>query len=84
MASPPPGGYGQYQYGSTSGQVPGTNPQPAAHDVHHQLYRPSEQEASVVGHENPNAQPRNSNIGKRVDTLEKGVGRFFKKLDKKF
>jgi hypothetical protein len=52
--------------------------------MHQQLYRPSEQEASVVGHENPNAQPRNSNIGKRVDTLEKGMGRFFKKLDKKF
>ncbi|CAO2657350.1 Nn.00g034760.m01.CDS01 [Neocucurbitaria sp. VM-36] len=79
LASPPVGGYNQYSYGSTSGQVPGTSPG----DLHQQLYRPSEQEANVVDHENP-AAPRNSNIGKRVDKVEKGVGRFLKKLDKKF
>lgn len=79
MASPPVGGYTQYSYGSTSAQVPGTNPQ----SVHQQLYRPSEQENSVVDNENPAAQ-RNSNMGKRVDKVEKGVGRFLKKLDKKF
>lgn len=79
MASPPPGGYTQFSYGSTSGQVPGTNPQ----NMHEQLYRPSESEAAIVDHENPAAQ-RNSNMGKRVDKVEKGVGRFLKKLDKKF
>ena len=52
--------------------------------MHQQLYRPSEHEASVVGHENPNPKQPNSNIGKRVDKVEKGVGRFLKKLDKKF
>ncbi|KAH8719453.1 hypothetical protein GQ44DRAFT_829332 [Phaeosphaeriaceae sp. PMI808] len=80
MASPPPGGYTQFQYGSTSGQVAGTNPG----SMHQQLYRPSEHEASVVHHTDPNAAQPNSNIGKRVDKVEKGVGRFLKKLDKKF
>jgi hypothetical protein len=86
MASPPPGGYTQFQYGSTSGQVPGTNPHnphATSHDMHQHLYRPSEQEAAVVGNENPNPPQRNSNMGKRVDKVEKGVGRFLKKLDKK-
>ncbi|OAL56783.1 hypothetical protein IQ07DRAFT_617301 [Pyrenochaeta sp. DS3sAY3a] len=78
IASPPVGGYTQYSYGSTSSQVAGTNP-----NIHQQLYRPSEQEASVVDNENP-AAARNSNMGKRVDKVEKGVGKFLKKLDKKF
>jgi hypothetical protein len=51
--------------------------------MHQHLYRPSEQEAAVVGNENPNPPQRNSNMGKRVDKVEKGVGRFLKKLDKK-
>jgi hypothetical protein len=52
--------------------------------MHQQLYRPSEHEATVVDHDNPNAKPPKSNVGKRVDQVEKGVGRFLKKLDKKF
>ncbi|KAI4908006.1 uncharacterized protein J4E92_011010 [Alternaria infectoria] len=74
MASP---GYAQYQYGST-----GTPPQ--GQNLHQQLYRPTENEAAVQDHENPNAPQRNSNIGKRVDKVEKGIGSFLKKLDKKF
>jgi hypothetical protein len=84
MVSPPPGGYTQFQYGSTAGQAPQSNPHGVSHDMHQTLYRPSEHEATVVGHENPNPAPRNSNIGKRVDTVEKGIGKFLKKLDKKF
>lgn len=84
MASPPPGGYSQFQYGSTSGQVPGSNPHASPQDMHQQLYRPSEHEATIKEHENPNAQPPNSNMGKRMDKVEKGVGRFLKKIDKKF
>jgi hypothetical protein len=38
----------------------------------------------VVGNSDPNPAQRNSNIGKRVDKVEKGVGKFLKKLDKKF
>ncbi|KAF2856657.1 hypothetical protein T440DRAFT_512668 [Plenodomus tracheiphilus IPT5] len=78
MASPPPGGYSQFSYGSTAGQVPGTDPQ----SMHQQLYRPSENEASVVDHHDPNKQAT-SNMGKRVEKVEKGVGRFLKRLDKK-
>ncbi|RYN15764.1 hypothetical protein AA0119_g12765 [Alternaria tenuissima] len=74
MASP---GYAQYQYGSTTAQPQGQN-------LHQQLYRPTETEAAVQDHENPNAPQRNSNIGKRVDKVEKGIGSFLKKLDKKF
>jgi hypothetical protein len=84
MASPPPGGYTQFQYGSTSAQVPAANPHAVNHETHQQLYRPSEQEAAIVDNTNPNPEPRNSNLGKRVDKVEKGVGRFLKKLDKKF
>jgi hypothetical protein len=84
MVSPPPGGYTQFQYGSTAGQAPQSNPHGVSHDMHQTLYRPSEHEATVVGHDNPNPAPRNSNIGKRVDTVEKGIGKFLKKLDKKF
>ncbi|KAI0606395.1 PAT1 multi-domain protein [Pyrenophora tritici-repentis] len=69
--------FSQFAYGSTAeqGQAP---------NIHQQLYRPTESEAAVHHHENPNAQPRNSNIGKRVDKVEKGIGSFLKKLDKKF
>jgi hypothetical protein len=84
MASPPPGGYSQFQYGSTSGQVPEYNPHSVAHDMHSQVYRPNEVEAAVKDNSNPNPQPRNSNIGKRVDKVESSVGKFLKKLDKKF
>lgn len=84
LASPPPGGYTQYSYGSTSGQVPGADPYSVKNSMHEELYRPSEQEASIHNHSNPNPPERNSNIGKRVDKVEKGVGRFLKKLDKKF
>ncbi|KAF2709849.1 hypothetical protein K504DRAFT_467780 [Pleomassaria siparia CBS 279.74] len=70
LASPPPGGYSQFQYGSTG-------PQPTA-----QIYRPTEQEANAHNESTPSQ--RNSNLGKRAEKVEKGVGRFLKKLDKKF
>ncbi|KAF2271126.1 hypothetical protein CC78DRAFT_563675 [Lojkania enalia] len=82
MASPghpPPGGFAQYQYGSTNQQTLGTD----SYAVQQQLYRPTEQEAGVHGNE-PAPPQRNSNIGKRADKIEKGVGKFLKKLDKKF
>ncbi|KAF2741293.1 hypothetical protein EJ04DRAFT_507128 [Polyplosphaeria fusca] len=82
MASPghpPPGGFTQYQYGSTSQQTPGTDP----YSAHQTLYRPTEQEAGVQ-HNEPAAAQRNSNIGRRAEKVEKGVGKFLKKLDKKF
>lgn len=78
LASPPIGGFGQYQYGSTAAQNPANNP----YATHQQLYRPTEHEASIKDHEKPN-QARSSNLGKKAEKMEKGVGRFLKKLDKK-
>ena len=75
MASPPPGGYAQFQYGSTAQASP-------YNTMHQQLYRPTEQEAGVV--DNEKAPQRNSNMGRRAEKVEKGVNKFFKKLDKKF
>lgn len=80
MASPPPGGYAQFQYGSTT-------PHQAAgesHGVHQQLYRPTEHEASIKDHERVGSSEKKSNMGKRAEKLEKGIGGFLKKLDKKF
>lgn len=74
LSSPPPGGFTQYQYGSTTASNPSA--------IHQQLYRPTEQEASVDGNEV--APQRNSNMGRRAEKVEKGVGKFLKKLDKKF
>lgn len=82
LASPgmPPGGYAQYQYGSTAQQAQGADP----YAMHQQVYRPTEDEAAVAVHGHEPPQQRNSNIGKRAEKVEKGVGRFLKKLDKKF
>ncbi|UPX13496.1 uncharacterized protein EKO05_0004002 [Ascochyta rabiei] len=71
-------GYGQHQYGSTAQQAPGTD----AGDLHKQFYRPTEHEAGVTNHYTASAP--NSNMGKRVVKVEKGVGRFLKKLDSKW
>jgi len=68
-------GYAQHQYGSTGQQA-------NAADVHKQFYRPTEQEAGVSDHST--AAAPNSNMGKRVVKVEKGVGRFLKKLDSKW
>lgn len=79
LASPPPGGYTNYQYSSTSQQA-SSDP----YTMHQQLYRPTEQEASIHHNEPAGATQRNSNIGKRAEKVEKGVGKFLKKLDKHF
>ncbi|KAF9698743.1 hypothetical protein EKO04_003263 [Ascochyta lentis] len=71
-------GYGQHQYGSTAQQAPGTDPA----ELHKQFYRPTEHEAGVTEHSTASAP--NSNMGKRVVKVEKGVGRFLKKLDSKW
>lgn len=70
-----------------------------AGDVHNQLYRPTEQESAAqleekskqpyVPSQNQAQERKDSFSGKykvheRVDKLDKGVGRFFKKLDSKW
>jgi len=67
-------------YGQTPDQYAVHNP------MHSQLYRPTESEAkhgkqpAVVG-PGPGVQP--GNFERRADKIEKGVGRFLKKLDKR-
>ncbi|KAH7048460.1 hypothetical protein B0J12DRAFT_115684 [Macrophomina phaseolina] len=86
-SAPPPGGYSQFSYGQQT-----TQPQQSQSDmyaVHGQLYRPTELEASVHGHQKaapPQPGPGAPGPGKfeqRVDRVEKGVSKFLKRLDKK-
>lgn len=91
-------GYSNYSYSQSQQQAqPGAyNPHGAyAGDVHNQLYTPTEQESAAQLQEKsklpyvPNQDRKDSFSGKykvheRVDKLDKGVGRFFKKLDSKW
>ncbi|KAF2089163.1 hypothetical protein K490DRAFT_72769 [Saccharata proteae CBS 121410] len=81
----PPGGYAQYHYG----QQP-VKSQAEMYAVHSQAYRPTEAEAAhghgghrgSVGQAGPGV-PGPGRFEIKVDKVEKGVGRFLKKLDKK-
>lgn len=79
VASPglPPASYSQYPYGQSQAA-------PEAYQIHNQLYRPTEAEAKAHGKKpvgaGPGQQP--GRLEQRADKLEKGVGRFLKKLDK--
>ncbi|RMD39309.1 hypothetical protein DV735_g5815, partial [Chaetothyriales sp. CBS 134920] len=81
--APPPGGYSQYSYNQPSQDVPATG-----FDVHSQVYRPTEAEARAHGHHHHHRQSRADPVPahkeSRVDRVEKGVGKLFKKMDKKF
>lgn len=87
----PIGGYSTYSYGQAG---PGT-PQPHdAYAMHQQVYRPTEAEAGhSAGGQNLQAgqpaqaaqgQQQTGALGQRIDKYEKGVSKFFKRLDKKF
>lgn len=55
------------------------------HSMHSQVYRPTEIESSIKHHDKPvasNAQP-SGKLEARASKLEKGVGGFLKKLEKK-
>ncbi|KAK5016310.1 hypothetical protein LTR39_002149 [Cryomyces antarcticus] len=76
----PPGGYSTYSYQ----QQPQPQSQAEAYAVHQQVYRPTEGEA---GHGKPVAAGPGQQPGKleqRAAKVEKGVGRFLKKLDQRF
>jgi hypothetical protein len=77
--SPPPGGYSQYNYGQP-GQAPADG-----YSMHQQLYRPTPAEASVHGGvpSQPAGQQKDK-FNTRIDKVEKGVGKFLRKLDNKF
>ena len=79
----PAGGFSNYQYGQAAQQQPPAtagNP----YDVHSQFYRPTEAEHQTHHHSRPSrtsssSQQKPSNAEK----IEKGVGRFLKKIEKK-
>lgn len=80
QAQPPPGGFAQHNYGQSNQQYSG-NP----YDVHNQVYRPTEEEAAPH-HRKPSRQSTSkpqSKFDAGADRVEKGVGRLFKKIEKK-
>jgi hypothetical protein len=93
-------GYSSFSYNSTQQAQPGAyNAQGAyAGDVHNQLYRPTEQESAAQlaekskmpyvppqpGQERKDSFSGKYKVNERVDKVEKGVGRFLKKLDSKW
>ncbi|RMZ79150.1 hypothetical protein DV738_g3537, partial [Chaetothyriales sp. CBS 135597] len=82
--APPPGGYSQYSYSQSSH---GRDVPASEFDVHSQVYRPTEAEARVHGHHHrqpSRTDPAPGRKESRADRVEKGVGKLFKKMDKKF
>jgi len=82
-------GYSNYTYSAQQQAQPGQyNPQGSySGEMHNQLYRPTEQEASHGARLQPQSQGGFSDkyrVTQRVDKVEKGVGKFLKKLDSKW
>ena len=71
-ASPPPGGYSTYSYNQNQ------TSQHAPHEIHQQMYRPTEAEAAIVSKKK---KQQAAKPGGKVDQVEKGINRFLKKLD---
>ncbi|KAK8196054.1 hypothetical protein M8818_007206 [Zalaria obscura] len=77
----PLGGYSGYSYAQPQ-QMPS---QSEAYGVHAQAYRPTEEEAAhgaKPGKQGPGVRP--GGMEERLGKVEKGVGRFLKKLDSKW
>lgn len=88
-------GYSNYTYSSQQQTQPGPgqyNPQGAySGDMHNQLYRPTQEEAAHGAQPGQRPQPQTQGsfsdkyrVTQRVDKVEKGVGKFLKKLDSKW
>lgn len=79
----PQGGYSNYQYGQAAQQQPSAtagNP----YDVHSQFYRPTEAEHQTHHHSRPSRTSSSSqHKPSNTEKIEKGVGRFLKKIEKK-
>ena len=82
--NPPVGGYSQYSYGQGQGQPQPQGQNHNPYDVHQQVYRPTEAEGTSHHHKKPS---RSSTVDNRkpstADKVEKGVGRLFKKIEKR-
>ncbi|KAL3421361.1 RNA recognition motif-containing protein [Phlyctema vagabunda] len=80
IGSPPPGGFSNYTYNPNNSL---SNTQPLANDysVHQQVYRPTEGE--MVGRYKEKVQP-SGKLESKASNVEKRVGGFLKKLEKKY
>ncbi|KAL2427005.1 hypothetical protein ABEF95_006521 [Exophiala dermatitidis] len=74
---PPVGGYSNYHYSGQSPPHSNTNP----YDIHHQVYRPTEQEHHTHHHSKPSRS--SSSKPSQAERIEKGVGKLFKRIEKK-
>jgi hypothetical protein len=72
----PPGGFSQFNYNPA---LSNTQPLSTDYSIHQQVYRPTEGEA--VG--KTKTKPPRGKLEERAGQLEKGVGGFLKKLEKK-
>jgi hypothetical protein len=77
-AGAPPGGFSQFQYNN---QIGNAAPLMNDYSIHHQLYRPTEDEAAH--HKAKAAKPPRGRLEQRAGQVEKGVGSLLKKLEKK-
>ena len=81
----PVGGYSDYQYNQPQ-QHHGHRSSSSEYDVHSQVYRPTEEEANSHGHRKSSksgSEKRTGKVEQGADRIDKGVNRFFKKLEKK-
>lgn len=82
----PPGGFSQFSYAGS--QPSNTKPLNSDHGIHSQVYRPTEVESTIKHNDKPVASsggvPPPGKLEARANKLEKGVGGFLKKLEKKY
>ncbi len=80
----PSSGYSNHQYGQHPQHHHHSHQHGADYDVHNQLYKPTEEEARRHKHHRPSdgGQP-SGKLEQQAGKLDKGVNRFFKKLEKR-
>lgn len=74
----PPGGFAQYNYNPALSH---TQPLGTDYSIHQQVYRPTEGETVIK--QSSKTKPPRGKLEERAGQLEKGVGGFLKKLEKK-
>jgi hypothetical protein len=77
----PPGGFAQFNYAQTNPALSGTKPMSTDYSIHQQVYRPTENE--TIKHNSKPAKAPRGKLEERAGQLEKGVGGFLKKLEKR-
>ena len=86
QAEAPPGGFSDFKYTATA-QQPQQQPQANEYDIHNQIYRPTEDEVIKKkpgkAVEASGQETATGRLEERAGKVDKGVNRFFKKLEKK-